>query len=835
MNDLDFGLTFQKLTGSDPFPWQERLYSKHFSVGELPRACVIPTGLGKTSVIAIWLIALANGCPVPRRLIYVVNRRTVVDQTTTELEAYRERISSNPDLSGLKELFGELPISTLRGQFADNGHWCEDPSRPAVVCGTVDMIGSRLLFGGYGIGRNKRPLHAALLGQDALLVHDEAHLEPAFQALIASIELQQRDEPDVSWPKLSILELTATSKSLQPFRLTKEDYGNATVARRMTSNKQLFLVEFTDPKRPEQDLSAKAVAFKDSEKAILVFASNVDTVEKVQEVLRKEKQVDNVCVLTGTMRGKEREHLATENAAFARFLPGTKSDQAMPGTVYLISTSAGEVGVNISADHLISDLSTFDSMAQRFGRVNRFGNLTDTEIHVFHPGDSDWDEKHPPTVARKKTLALLRELNGNASPQALDHLGEELKRDAFAPEPIIPPATRVLFDAWALTTVTSPLPGRAPLDPFLHGITEYELPETQIAWRSEVEQLDEKGVTNVQRRDALLAYPLLPRELLREPSFRAFKKLGTIAQRFPDAAFWIVRSDGEVDQQRLQFLTDKGNLAFIENVTILLPPRCGGLDPSGMLDASSAHADDVSFVDNAVTCRWRNWDTEPQPDGIHEVYRIDIAIEFDDEEELKALRWFNRRNTGESRSSLPVALETHTKDVENRISDITNKLPLDDSIKRCLLLAAEFHDFGKRRPVFQALLGNPGKSNVYWAKSGRRSRTLLNEKYRHEFGSMHDLPEMEQLGLTSDERDLVLHLIAAHHGRARPHFPLEEVFDPHSTSDRDLNLATSVVQRFSRLQRKYGRWGLAYLESILRAADWAASANPSEFLEVESV
>jgi len=34
-----------------------------------------------------------------------------------------------------------------------------------------------------------------------------------------------------------------------------------------------------------------------------------------------------------------------------------------------------------------------------------------------------------------------------------------------------------------------------------------------------------------------------------------------------------------------------------------------------------------------------------------------------------------------------------------------------------------------------------------------------------------------------------------------------------------------------KLQRKYGLWGLAYLESLLRAADWAASANPSEYVE----
>jgi CRISPR-associated endonuclease/helicase Cas3 len=79
----------------------------------------------------------------------------------------------------------------------------------------------------------------------------------------------------------------------------------------------------------------------------------------------------------------------------------------------------------------------------------------------------------------------------------------------------------------------------------------------------------------------------------------------------------------------------------------------------------------------------------------------------------------------------------------------------------------------------------------------------------------------------------VLHLIAVHHGRGRPHFPEDEAFDPsYSPAEADA-MAAAVPQRFARLQRQYGRWGLAYLESILRAADWAASANPSKYVEVE--
>src|SRR5207245_7290106 len=102
-------------------------------------------------------------------------------------------------------------ISTRRGQFADNREWSADPSRPAVICGTVDMIGSRLLFSGYGIGFKAKPLHAGFLGQDVLLVHDEAHLEPAFQDLLVAIEREQKRCKEFG--TFRVMELTATSRS----------------------------------------------------------------------------------------------------------------------------------------------------------------------------------------------------------------------------------------------------------------------------------------------------------------------------------------------------------------------------------------------------------------------------------------------------------------------------------------------------------------------------------------------------------------------------------------------------------------------------------------------
>jgi CRISPR-associated endonuclease/helicase Cas3 len=70
------------------------------------------------------------------------------------------------------------------------------------------------------------------------------------------------------------------------------------------------------------------------------------------------------------MRGKERDDLVND-LRFRRFLDSDASWGDAP--VFLVCTSAGEVGVNLSADHCVCDLSTYDSMAQRFGRVNRFG------------------------------------------------------------------------------------------------------------------------------------------------------------------------------------------------------------------------------------------------------------------------------------------------------------------------------------------------------------------------------------------------------------------------------------------------------------------------------
>ena len=82
------------------------------------------------------------------------------------------------------------------------------------------------------------------------------------------------------------------------------------------------------------------------------------------------------------------------------------------------------------------------------------------------------------------------------------------------------------------------------------------------------------------------------------------------------------------------------------------------------------------------------------------------------------------------------------------------------------------------------------------------------------------LAELDKLG--DDLRDLALHLIAAHHGQARP---LITVFDPDEPPSALEGRAREVALRFARLQKRWGPWGLAWWEALFRAADQQASRD----------
>ena len=158
-----------------------------------------------------------------------------------------------------------------------------------------------------------------------------------------------------------------------------------------------------------------------------------------------------------------------------------------------------------------------------------------------------------------------------------------------------------------------------------------------------------------------------------------------------------------------------------------------------------------------------------------------------------------------------------------------------------LALAALLHDEGKRASRWQRAFRAHRDAKRY-GLSGPLAKTLgpidqaILDGYRHEFGSLaifepgndraKQLPtEVRRRidDLPEDWRDLVLHLIAAHHGQARPVIETRGCEDAPPTALQER--ARDVALRFARLQKHWGPWGLAWWESLLRAADQQASRD----------
>lgn len=882
MATLDFDKRFEKLTGHEPFIWQKRLFEECFVTGQIPSALDLPTGLGKTSVMVIWYLARLAGAPLPRRLVYVVDRRAVVDQATDEAENIKTRSDD-----------ANLRISTLRGQHADNRKWLEDPASPAIIVGTVDMIGSRLLFEGYGVSRRMRPYHAGLLGADTLVVLDESHLVPPFERLLRRIadtdDFRPTEKADRDLiPRFHLLPLSATGRNHDDkvFRLNGSDRDDEIVRARLGAEKRLTFAPVGKAKL-EDRLAKEAWSLVENDAAparVLVYCNTREVAEKTKKAIEKLAKPakiapENFQLLVGARRVKEREDAKTRLKDLGFF---SEKDKLPPETsAFVIATSAGEVGVDLDADHMVMDLVPFERMVQRLGRVNRVGG-TEREARIV--AIEAPDEKLPDELkARaKKAAALLKVLPQaentvfQAGPAALVELrekaGQQRIREATSPDPLYPALSRPLVDAWSMTSLQEHS-GRPEVQPWLRGWVD-DLPQTTLVWRTflPVRQGGDRA-TDKEIAEFFAAAPPHLTEKLETESFRLrdwlnkrLKKLRKAAERegtddLPEGDTVVAFLLGKANENR-RFFTLDGLIEAVENkkqfeqritgMTLVMDACIGGLTEDGLLadapkmpPAAAADGEDgwwnaeakmplVPFRVYRVATNNEGAESEAAPEQERDskwrpIHAFDLERDSEGRptERLVIDKWQGEdpNEDGRSVASRAQSLTEHQDWVGDRAGRLVEKLKLKSEIAAAVVCAAKLHDEGKRAERWQNAFHTPRNGRPY-AKTGSRRppNTTILGKYRHEFGSLAHVARNNEFGaLREDLKDVVLHLVAAHHGRARPVIGTEGCDDgPPSLLEAR---ARDVALRFARLQKRFGPWGLAWLEAILRAADQQASRD----------
>lgn len=903
---------FCKLSGHSPFPWQERLFER-FCRGDLPSALDLPTGLGKTSVMAIWLLARAHADEairreIPRRLVYVVDRRAVVDQATTEAENIRKKLEDAPALKHSLRLGGKgaLPISTLRGKYVDNRDWLTDPTVPAIVVGTVDMVGSRLLFSGYGVSSKMRPYHAGFLGADTLVVLDEAHLVPPFEALLDDIErntpvfgpFSGNDLSSVQPLKLLSLSATGRERRGNVFRLCDTDLGHAVVRQRMDAQKRLKLESSVAASELAKAMAERAWERGANGRRVIVFCNSRKVAQAVHEDLGKrlERRLketlgrappDRVAIelIVGARRVRERENLV-RSRVFWRFSPKTAAEEqakadGLPG--FLICTSAGEVGIDLDADHMVCDLVPWERMVQRLSRVNRQGEFSAGSLIDVFPAFSEKDKEAEIAIDEERLSAwrapfeserwpMGEDRRRDSSPGALrllreDALFKALADKATTPVPLRPALTRPLVDAWSMTSLERHT-GRPEIQPWLRGWVEGEPPQTQIVWRRHLPVRD--GVAEAPDKEINEFFEAAPPHMsegLEAETWRVCDWLIARAQAMVKARERKAQDDELVlgkEGVAAMVLDHKDELAgdllnyeeiasfgnkeserdkkelerILAGNTLVVSAMLGGLRDDGLLDKGAASPprtidDGIEWLpageDGVPPIRFRVRAGSIAEEGGRNwrkayAFPTRFSADGDVEAQLIVEQWRGaaQQEDGRAIARFSQLLKDHQEKAVSMILKLATELGLPPRYAKALATAARLHDEGKALWRWQRAFNAPRDRD--YAKTRGPLNVKLLDGYRHEFGSLWKVREDADFKqLDREMQDLVLHLVAAHHGFARP---LISTRNCEQTSPE--KVAYEVALRFARLQKRWGPWGLAWLEALLRAADQQASRENSE-------
>lgn len=545
LRSADFAAFFRAVHGHYPFPWQQRLVDHLARCDEWPDALNLPTGAGKTAALdaAVFHLALRADAPgkAALRIALVVDRRLVVDDAFARAKKIARTLSDS--LRGdaishesVKEVAGRLRrlaggedappliVQRLRGGAPLEHDWARTPTQPTILCSTVDQVGSRLLFRGYGVSDRMKPIHAGLLGVDSLLLLDEAHLSEPFRQTLAAVR-----KIGNAGVRVALLSATLGASASDALGLSQDDRSHPVLKRRLEARKpaachatrHVVRGELAEAVRRFAD-DARAMADRLRKKgvspvAVGVVVNRVDLARGIYENLDEKQRGDesadsgatDTLLLIGRSRSVDRDEIAHRLAPFRT----DAQDRADARPVFIVATQCLEVGVDLDLDGLVTQAASLDALLQRFGRLNRAGRKISAEGVILARSEDIAKKADDPVYGnriRKTWEALCGVAEDGCVDLRAEVLSARLKEMGMDPNDLAaerPNAPVVMPSYLHLWSQTWPRPTADPdVGLFLHGV-ERTTAGVSVIWRSDISETDLTGAKKADLEQLIRLVP----------------------------------------------------------------------------------------------------------------------------------------------------------------------------------------------------------------------------------------------------------------------------------------------------------------------------------------
>lgn len=790
----------QAYSNLDDASFEPRTYQRLLAEEEWPDLLDVPTGMGKTAAVVLawlWKRGWRSGTrreeivhSTPRRLVWCLPMRVLVEQTEENIRAWLSNLRIQGEVGE-----GKVSVHVVMGGESDLTTWAEYPEEDMILIGTQDMLLSRALMRGYGTSRYQWPIHFALLHNDCLWAFDEVQLMGAGLATSAQLEAFRRKFPLAKNSRSLWVSATLNRDWLATvdMKLHLDSFVSRTVDDRdrhqardllaaVKSLKKATVVLSEDSNSKEgadaylDDLCKLILQNHDETAQTLVIVNRVDRAQRLFRKLRNQREGKSDLLIHARFRAADR----------ARQTRRLREEHGRDRII--VATQAIEAGVDISSKTLVTELAPWASMVQRFGRCNRYGEHNGDGARILWVDIEQDADGRPYTT---ETLAAARKkLKGLTSASAHSLPGTEEAR----------PFTAVLRRKDLLDLFNT--------DPDLSGfdvdvsdyIRDTGVPNVQLFWRDFKDDPNDPEPQGKPARDELCPV-----------------SIGQVKTFFKDATLWHWDT---LDRRWVKLTREREPRP---GMILLASAADGGYDETIGFDPNSKKRQ-VSVVT-----------TEPRR-----------------EEDAFSEDW-------RSQQRKPVKLADHLGHVARHAAALCSAVG-ESVYQGSIVRAGRWHDVGKAHPVFDATMhACEAAPSGFLAKSpckGRHSRKF----FRHELASM--LAWLAQHDGESDA-NLIAYLILAHHGKVRMSLramPTEEAdkgvrrfargvwegkdvlpaldFDGEHSDEMALKLALMEIglgeqgpswsERVLKLVDEHGPFRLAWLETLVRLADWRASAEEQQ-------